>query len=61
MPRLGMFSCTPEQDHMRIPADAVKHNASTARTPNIPSALEGWPLVLALAELPFELPDVADV
>jgi hypothetical protein len=56
-----MISCTPEQHHMRTPADAVKHNASTARTPTIPPALEGWPFVLALAGLPFELPDVADV
>lgn len=46
---------------MKTPADAVKHKANTARTPKIPSALEGWPFVVALAGLPFELPDAADV
>lgn len=46
---------------MKTPADAVKHKASTARTPKIPSALEGWPFVVALAGLPLELPDAADV
>lgn len=43
------------------PADTVRHNASAARTPKIPSPTEGCPFPVALAGVPFELPDVADV